>query len=71
MKREREMHLIGGERKNELNKPTVFGIDVRTVSYLRRYCSHVSNFLRFGRADEGWLLSLVCQICQIFDIWHI
>ena len=29
---------------------------VRTVSYLRWYCSYVSNFLRFGRADEGWFL---------------
>ena len=34
----------------------VFGIDVRTVSYLRRYCSYVSIFLRFGRADEGLFL---------------
>ena len=49
----------------------MFGIDVRTVSYLRRYCSHVSNFLRFGRADQGWFLWLVCQMCPIFDIWHI
>ena len=31
----------------------MFGIDIRTVSYLRRYCSRVSNFLRFERADEG------------------
>ena len=34
----------------------MFGTDVRIVSYLRQYCSHVSNFLRFGRVDEGWFL---------------
>ena len=34
----------------------MFSIYLRIVSYLRQYCSHVSNFLRFGRADEGWFL---------------
>ena len=34
----------------------MFGIDVRTVSYLRRYYRYVSNFLRFGTVDEGWFL---------------
>ena len=34
----------------------MFGIDVRTVSYLRWYCRYVSNFLRFGTADDGWFL---------------
>ena len=29
---------------------------VRTVSYLRWYCSYVLNFLRFGRANEEWFL---------------
>ena len=34
----------------------MYSISLRTVSYLRRYCSRVSNFLRSGRADEGWFL---------------
>ena len=34
----------------------MYSICLHTVSYLRRYCSHVSNFLRSGRADEGWFL---------------
>ena len=39
----------------------MFGIDVCTVSYLRRYYSYVSNFLRSGRADEGWFLMFGVQ----------
>ena len=39
----------------------MFGIDVCTVSYLRRYYSYVLNFLRSGRADEGWFLMFGVQ----------
>ena len=46
----------------------MYGIFVRTVSYLRRYCRHVPNFLRFRTADEGLFL---CLVLNVPNIWHL
>ena len=52
----REIYVLGGERKvNKISK-IFFGIDVCTVSYLRRYCSDVVKCLRFKVLDEDWFL---------------
>ena len=48
--------MLGGERKvNKIIKRN-YSIDVRTVSYLRRYCSGVPKFLVFGTPHEGLFL---------------
>ena len=48
--------MLGGERKvNKIIKRN-YSIDVRTVSYLRRYYSGVPNFLAFGTPHEGLFL---------------
>ena len=48
--------MLGGERKvNKIIKRN-YSIDVRTVSYLRWYCSGVPNFLAFGTPHEGLFL---------------
>ena len=48
--------MLGGERKvNKIIKRN-YSIDVRTVSYLRWYCSGVPNFLTFGTPYEGLFL---------------
>ena len=59
-----ERNVLGGERKN-------YRIVVRTLSYLRAYCSMSHNFETFHTSYEGLFLYLVCQMCQIFGIWHI
>ena len=54
--RERERYVLGGERKvNKISK-IFFGIDVRTVSYLRWYCSGVVKCLKFEIPNEDWFL---------------
>ena len=48
--------MPGGERKvNKISKKN-YSIDVRTVSYLRRYCSGVPKFLAFDTPYEGLFL---------------
>ena len=50
-----ERDVLGGERKvNKIRK--TYSTNVRTVSYLRRYCSSVPNFLAFGTPHEGLFL---------------
>ena len=45
--------MLGGERKvNKISKRN-YSIDVRTVSYLRRYCSGVPKLLAFNTPHEG------------------
>ena len=41
-----------------MNKQIIkkFGMDVRTVSYLRRYCSYVPKFLAFETSHEAHIL---------------
>ena len=56
------------ENKKTLNKN---GIAVHTLSYSRAYCSMSQNFKTFNTANEGLFLCLVCQMYQIFGIWHI
>ena len=48
--------MMGGERKVNKISQNIFGIDVHTVSYLRRYCSGVAKFLRFGIPNENWFV---------------
>ena len=60
-----------GERKENKKILNTYGISVRTLSYLRAYCSMSQNFETFSTPDEGLFLCLVCQMCQIFGIWHI
>ena len=55
--------MMEEREKTNYIKPNSNGIVVRTVSYLRRYCRHVPNFLRFRTTDEGLFLCLVCQMC--------
>ena len=48
--------MLGGERKvNKISKKN-YSIDVRTVSYLRRYCSGVPKFLAFDTPYKGLFL---------------
>ena len=56
-----------------MNKKTINGNDIwiRTLSKMRAYYSMFYNFSTFSTPDEGPFLCLVCQICQIFGIWHI
>ena len=68
--RQREMN-DGGERKNELNKPNSVWHCCPYRLIFETNCRYVSNFLRFGTVDEGLFLCLVCQMYQIFGIWHI
>ena len=55
MQRERERC---DERREKVNKisQNIFGIDVRTISYLRQYSSSVAKFLRFSIPNEDWFL---------------
>ena len=63
MQTKREIYVLGGERKvNKISK-IFFGIDVCTVSYLRRYCSDVVKCLRFKVLDEDWFL--------VFGVWYL
>ena len=34
----------------------IFGIDVRTISYLRWYCSMLQNFDAFETPQEAWIV---------------
>ena len=45
-------------RENLVNKQIIkkFGIAVRTVSYLRRYCSMFQIFEIFRTVDEAWIV---------------
>ena len=56
---------IESDRERKENK-IIFdqnGIVVRTLSYLRAYCSTSQNFETFSTTDEDLFLCLVCQIC--------
>ena len=68
---EREEIESDGERKENKKILNQNGIAIRMLSYLRAYCSMSQNFETFSTADEGLFLCLVCQMCQIFGIWHI
>ena len=68
---EREEIESDGEKKENKKTLNQNGIAVHTLSYLRVYCSMSQNFETFNTADEGQFLCLVCQMCQIFGIWHI
>ena len=52
--KERENVRVKYERQNPVNKQIIkkFGIAIRTVSYLRRYCSMFQIFETFRIADE-------------------
>ena len=54
--RERERYVMRGKRKVNKISQNIFGIDVRTISYLRRYSSSVAKFLRFSIPNEDWFL---------------
>ena len=56
---------IESDRERKENKIILDqnGIVVRTLSYLRAYCSMSQNFETFSTADEDLFLCLVCQIC--------
>ena len=62
-----------GERKRKENKKTLNknSIPIRTLSYLRAHYSMSQNFKTFSTPYESPFLCLMCQMCQIFDIWHI
>ena len=68
---EREETESDGEIKENKKTLNQKGIVVRTLSYLRAYCSMSQNFETFNTVDKGLFLCLVCQMCQIFGIWHI
>ena len=68
---EREEIVSDRERKENKKVLNQNGMAVRMLSYLRAYCSMSQNFETFSTADEGLFLCLVCQMCQIFGIWHI
>ena len=44
------------ESPSQKKKKKNYSIDVRTISYLRRYCSGVPNFLAFGTPHESLFL---------------
>ena len=44
---------------------------VRTMTKLRGYCSMLQKFDTFSTSNKAPFLCLVCQMCQIFGIWHI
>ena len=52
--KEKENIIVKYERENLVNKQIIkkFGIAIRTVSYLRRYCSMFQIFETFRIADE-------------------
>ena len=54
--RRKERYVLGGERKVNKISQIFFGIDVHSISYLRRYCSSVPKVLIFGILDENWFL---------------
>ena len=53
--KERENIGVKYERENSMNKQIIknFGMAVRTVSYLRRYCSMFQIFETFRTSDES------------------
>ena len=53
--KERENVRVKYERQNPVNKQIIknFGMAVRTVSYLRRYCSMFQIFETFRTSDES------------------
>ena len=59
-----------GDRKRKENKKTLNknSIPIRTLSYLRAYCSMSQNFETFSTLDKSPVLCLMCQMCQIFGI---
>ena len=44
---------------------------VRTMTKLRGYCNMLQKFDTFSTSNKAPFLCLVCQMCQIFGIWHI
>ena len=52
---EREICVGRREKVNKISKRN-YSIDVRTVLYLRQYCSSVPNFLAFNTLHEGLFL---------------
>ena len=58
------------ERKQNKKIIKTYATVVRIVANLWGYCSHVAKIIRFGTSDKGGFLCLVCQMCQIFGIWH-
>ena len=57
-KKKRERTVLRRERKENKIRKKIYSICVCTVSYLRRYCSGVPNFLAFGTPREGLFLLL-------------
>ena len=55
-----------GERKENKKLLNLNSISVRTLSN-----NMSQNFETFSTPDESPILCLVCQMCQIFGIWHI
>ena len=54
--RRRERYVLGGERKvNKIIKRN-YSISVRTLSYLKAYCSISQNFETFSTSHEGLFL---------------
>ena len=69
--RRRERYVLGGERKvNKIIKRN-YSIDVRTVSYLRWYCSGVPNFLHLAHLMKVYFWYLVCQMPNIWNLAHL
>ena len=63
--------MLRRERKEKKIRKKIYSICVRTVSYLRRYCSGVPNFLAFGTPHEGLFLLFGVPNAKYWHLAHL